>query len=61
MANKQTLPNMVDTKKTFVQAQPSPKLPAMDYRSGLRDVAGAMEQTNDFLNEYQKMKFEQFQ
>lgn len=61
MANKQTLPNMVDTKKTFVQGQSSPKLPSFDYRSGMRDIAGAMEQTNDFLNEYQKMKFEQFQ
>ena len=56
-----SLPQTTDTKKGFIKTVDSPRVPAMDYRSGFKDVAGAIDNTNKFLGEYTKMKYEGFQ
>lgn len=56
-----SLPNTTDTQRAFVKTVDSPKVPAMDYRSGFKDVATAINNTNQFLEDYSKMKYEGFQ
>lgn len=56
-----SLPNTTDTQRTFVKTVDSPKVPAMDYRSGFKDVATAIDNTNKFLDTFSKMKYEGFQ
>lgn len=56
-----SLPQTTDTRKGFIQGADAPKVPAMDYRSGFRNVGEAVDNTNKFLDDFSKMKYEGFQ
>lgn len=56
-----SLPNTTDTQRNFIKTVDTPKVPAMDYRSGFKDVGAAIDNTNKFLGEYSQMKYEGFQ
>lgn len=56
-----SLPNTTDTGRGFIKTVDTPRVPAMDYRSGFKDVGVAIDNTNKFLGEYSQMKYEGFQ
>lgn len=61
MANKQTLPGMVDTQKRYVQADTSPQIPQISWKSPLRDVSNLMNETNEFAETYSKLRYDEYE
>ena len=61
MAKVPSVPSMIGTEKTMVNGAMSPQVPTIDFRSGFKDVAGVVKQTQEFIQEYTKIKYEDFQ
>lgn len=61
MANKQTLPNMTDVQRSYVNTRQAPQMPSINYRSPLRDDAGVMEKAEGFVKTYTDLRYEQYE
>ena len=61
MANKQTLPNMTGVQGSFINTHGAPQMPSIAYRSPLRQVAGVVEQAEDFTKTFTNLKYEQYE
>lgn len=61
MANRFNNPNLVQTRKGMVNGALSPEVPTIDFRSGYRDVAGVVNASKDFLDQYTKIRYEGYQ
>lgn len=61
MAKAPSIPNMVRTEKSMVNGALAPQVPMIDFRSGFKDVAGVVNSSNEFLQQYSKVKYEGYQ
>lgn len=61
MANKQTLPNQVDVRGSYINTNGAPQMPSINYKSPLRDVAGVVDYANQFVGTYTKLRNEQYE
>lgn len=61
MANKQTLPNLSNTQRTYIETSGAPKVPQISFQSDWKDASQALAQTNTFLTDYTELKYRQFQ
>lgn len=61
MANKQTLPNQVDVRGSYINTHGAPQMPSINYKSPLRGVAGVVDYANQFVGTYTKLRNEQYE
>lgn len=61
MANRISVPSMARTQKSMISGSRNPEMPTIDFRSGLKDVGTAIQNTADFTETYTKLRYEQYQ
>lgn len=61
MANRISVPSMARTQKSMISGARNPEMPTIDFRSGLKDVGTAIQNTADFTETYTKLRYEQYQ